>query len=1361
MFSRNKNRWGRLIPKLSTLLKMVLVGFILTAPFLGLNQKQAQGAPSATMNFQARLLNSTGSIVSDGNYHVEFKLYNVSTGGSALWTETRTTGNLVTVKSGYLSVYLGSVTAFPGTIDWNEEHWLTMNIGGSGGSASWDGEMSPRIKLTAVPYAFQANVLAKSSGANRGTLSFGSVTNNPQITLPNDSGEVCLDSGNCGYGNGDILNGGQNGPITIGTNNNTSFYLETNNVNRIEIQGDGDVAFDTNTLFVDAVNNRVGVGNAAPAVALDVTGDAIVSDRMQIGPVGNTINQCNVYLIATETCDIALEIINTSTESTVITKGLSIGTEISAAALNTRDNIGIESFIALNGTQNYSGNNISVLGAGISSTSGTVSGLTGVYGTAAIIGSGTVGEARALHAQINAISGSITNAYGVLVEDAQGSIQTNYGIRVQNQTAGATDIGIYVQGADDYALWVDDGTTRLDGVLELGVLGTASNDTVVCRNSSNLLATCNSTFLTNTTGFIQNGNNFGANAVLGTNDNFSLAFETNNTTRLTIDTSGNATLTGNLTVQGTGTSSFAGALTVDGNTTLGNANTDTLTITGTAVTLPNSLNFDSDTLYIDAANNRVGMGIAAPDERLHIVGNIKAVGSMALGNGTTGAVSAGTALRVIHTIDGATDPLSCVFGCYAMAMDTTIDNSNNALTGIGVGMYTKVSTAARAFTLTQATGLAVNSTSLGAGSTITNNYGIKVENQTAGTNDYGIYVAGADTYALWVDSGTTRLDGTLDAQSGDITNTVGALSVTSATTNAVTLDSGTTGAVNVGTGANAKTVTVGNSTGATSVVVNCGTGACSFGANATAHATTVGSSTGASATTLQAGTGGLSITTQGTGALNIGNNAVAQTINIGNGTGATTVSVLCGTGVCGFGNNATDHATTVGSATGASATTIQAGTSGIMLAGKTVARATADGANTFELQNSNGATLFGLDSTQSGNVAVNSGAEVNITGWTAHGTATVTRTTTAGEYASGSGGARAAITSQANAGMRNNLGAALTTNSTYIISFSARSSTSMSDLTVAYYRTNATLDGTCSSYSSQAIDNTGFKKISCVITTSGTAGNTTAQLAIYQVASATRNIFIDNLSIVRQNNTGTQNNGVIRIGGSTSQGLTLLTLDTYAGTPFTGANAALAGSMYFDTSQGKIQCYDGVSWGACGAAPDNIITLSPEYQNAVLNGTGIGTMTADFCSGTSGVNINDGTSGQPSICSSSQTFNFYKWTSPQATPQTYSVWVTYQLPSTFKNFVSGSVSLTGRTDSANSTVRYTVYRNAGGTLTACGSVTTVSTGVQSNWQVVNPGTDPSTCSFAANNSIVFKIEVIASSNANAYVSNLGFQFANQ
>jgi hypothetical protein len=65
----------------------------------------------------------------------------------------------------------------------------------------------------------------------------------------------------------------------------------------------------------------------------------------------------------------------------------------------------------------------------------------------------------------------------------------------------------------------------------------------------------------------------------------------------------------------------------------------------------------------------------------------------------------------------------------------------------------------------------------------------------------------------------------------------------------------TSGAINIGTGAAARTVTIGNNVGASSVVVDCGTGALNLGANAIARTTTLGCTTGAGVLALKYGTG--------------------------------------------------------------------------------------------------------------------------------------------------------------------------------------------------------------------------------------------------------------------------------------------------------------------------------------------------------------------------------------------------------------------------------------------------------------------------------------------------------------------------
>jgi hypothetical protein len=57
---------------------------------------------------------------------------------------------------------------------------------------------------------------------------------------------------------------------------------------------------------------------------------------------------------------------------------------------------------------------------------------------------------------------------------------------------------------------------------------------------------------------------------------------------------------------------FPANVTIDGSTTLGNTSGSTVVFNSASVSTPNNLNFDSNTLFIDAANNRVGIGGTAP-----------------------------------------------------------------------------------------------------------------------------------------------------------------------------------------------------------------------------------------------------------------------------------------------------------------------------------------------------------------------------------------------------------------------------------------------------------------------------------------------------------------------------------------------------------------------------------------------------------------------------------------------------------------------------------------------------------------------------------------------------------------------------
>jgi hypothetical protein len=144
----------------------------------------------------------------------------------------------------------------------------------------------------------------------------------------------------------------------------------------------------------------------------------------------------------------------------------------------------------------------------------------------------------------------------------------------------------------------------------------------------------------------------------------------------------------NLTPNGTGSVvisklNVTGDITFDGNVTVGNASTDTLTITGTTVTTPNGLNFDSNTLVIDATNNRVGMGTASPAYVLDATrGNIAGIQPVARfsvsGNG--GAGRGASILIGSGSTGGSSVDVAQIVG-YQL---TTSATANNAALGFQV-----------------------------------------------------------------------------------------------------------------------------------------------------------------------------------------------------------------------------------------------------------------------------------------------------------------------------------------------------------------------------------------------------------------------------------------------------------------------------------------------------------------------------------------------------------------------------------------------------------------------------------------------------------------------------------------------------
>gem|GEM_PF-2645729 len=107
------------------------------------------------INFQGKVVNkgvggTDGTNITDGNYNFTFSLWTTLSAGSSIWSETWSGGSQVAVTAGIFQVALGTISTFPPSVDFNTDSlYVSVNFNG-------DGDMTPRIQMAAVPYAFNA-----------------------------------------------------------------------------------------------------------------------------------------------------------------------------------------------------------------------------------------------------------------------------------------------------------------------------------------------------------------------------------------------------------------------------------------------------------------------------------------------------------------------------------------------------------------------------------------------------------------------------------------------------------------------------------------------------------------------------------------------------------------------------------------------------------------------------------------------------------------------------------------------------------------------------------------------------------------------------------------------------------------------------------------------------------------------------------------------------------------------------------------------------------------------------------------------------------------------------------------------------
>jgi len=101
---------------------------------------------SKILHFQGRVTDINGK-PDPGKFDITFSIYNSSTEGTALWTETQ---SVTTDENGIYSILLGTTSSID--IDFNEDYWLGVKVGS-------DDEMTPRFRLARSAYCFNSDRL--------------------------------------------------------------------------------------------------------------------------------------------------------------------------------------------------------------------------------------------------------------------------------------------------------------------------------------------------------------------------------------------------------------------------------------------------------------------------------------------------------------------------------------------------------------------------------------------------------------------------------------------------------------------------------------------------------------------------------------------------------------------------------------------------------------------------------------------------------------------------------------------------------------------------------------------------------------------------------------------------------------------------------------------------------------------------------------------------------------------------------------------------------------------------------------------------------------------------------------------------
>lgn len=252
----------------------------------------------ATLSIQGIIRKSNGAAVDDGKYDLTFKLYNATTGGTAIHTETQN----VSVVGGIYSAELGG-SATPLNAPFDQTYYLGVSVDGGA-------ELIPRARLTSSPYALSllgtTNLFPGSGAVGAGTITPASGYQ-MHIKSADSAGKLLVEgstaaqvdfkkgniAANIGFGtanNDFIVNPGSNN-TTLQHNGSTKLTVTTNGV---DVPGTLSAGTLTATNFSPAnmaITAKLAVGQASVDAnnAFRVTGTSSFNGFVEVnGPKRNS-----------------------------------------------------------------------------------------------------------------------------------------------------------------------------------------------------------------------------------------------------------------------------------------------------------------------------------------------------------------------------------------------------------------------------------------------------------------------------------------------------------------------------------------------------------------------------------------------------------------------------------------------------------------------------------------------------------------------------------------------------------------------------------------------------------------------------------------------------------------------------------------------------------------------------------------------------------------------------------------------------------------------------------------------------------------------------------------------------------------